>query len=97
MITTVNNLQVAYLAIRTEVSRTMVVPSMVLYTSGPKMATLSLLVLVLLVVAIMSASIVDAQTSLTEADKQLLLNLHNRERSQANPSAANMEMMVWLH
>ena len=94
MITTVNNLQVAYLAIRTEVSRTMVVPSMVLYTSGPKMATLSLLVLV---VAIMSASIADAQTSLTEADKQLLLNLHNRERSQANPSAANMEMMVWLH
>ena len=92
MITTVNNLQVAYLAIRTEVSRTMVVPSMVLYTSGPKMATLSLLVLV---VAIMSASIADAQTSLTEADKQLLLNLHNRERSQANPSAANMEMMVW--
>ena len=46
------------------------------------------LLLLLLIAARQGAS------QLTSAQKQLLLDLHNQERSDVSPSAANMEQMV---
>ena len=37
-----------------------------------------------------------AQTGLTQADKQDILNRHNSLRGQVSPSASNMERMVRL-
>ena len=48
----------------------------------------------ILLVFVALIGVTSAQTSLSEEDKQLLLDLHNNERSTVNPSASNMESMV---
>ena len=50
--------------------------------------------LLLLVAMLVAAS--NAQTSLSQSDKQLLLDLHNQERSSVNPTASDMKIMVRL-
>lgn len=38
-----------------------------------------------------------AKRSITDIDRQLILDLHNKLRSQVSPSAADMEYMVSVH
>ena len=49
---------------------------------------------VILLVFVTAIGVSCAQTSLSDADKQQLLSLHNSQRSLVNPSASNMERMV---
>lgn len=49
----------------------------------------------LLVGAAVVLRVAIAQSSLSEADKQAILNAHNYFRSRVNPTATNMEKMVW--
>ena len=48
----------------------------------------------LLVGAAVVLHVAIAQSSLSEADKQAILNAHNYFRSRVNPTATNMEKMV---
>ena len=43
-----------------------------------------------------ACSCIHAQTELSEADEQELLNAHNHFRSRVNPIAINMERMVFV-
>ena len=54
----------------------------------PSVFTFPVLCLLVLTAAHLSVS------QLTDEDKQLLLDLHNRARSMVDPTATNMEEMV---
>ena len=51
------------------------------------------LLVVIVCFSLMSHCVI-GQTSLSEADKQEILNAHNHFRSIVNPTASNMEEMV---
>lgn len=55
---------------------------------------MALKIAVVIAVAVYVCGCVNAQTGLSEDEKQQLLNAHNNFRSRVYPTATNMERMV---